>query len=80
MQVQNKHCYSIGTQEEAIEDKRILKGDCFKNYEDFTVLEYIIPLQVMAYKMYKAKDQELYIREYPKTSDVLETKTARFRK
>ena len=52
MQVQNKHCYSIGTQEEAIEDKRILKGDCFKNYEDFTVLEYIIPLQVMAYKMY----------------------------
>jgi len=80
MQVQNKHCYSIGTQEGAIKDKRILESDCFKNYEDFTVIEYIIPLQIMAYKMYKAKDQELYIREYPKTSDVLETKTARFRK
>ncbi|GBD63114.1 SIS domain-containing protein [Tetragenococcus halophilus] len=79
MQVQNKHCYSIGSQKGAIDDKRILSSEHFMNYEGFTVLEYIVPMQVLAYFMYKAKDQELYIREYPKTKDVLKTKTENFR-
>lgn len=78
MQVQNIHCYSIGSQDDAIENQRIMSHEHFANHEDFTVLEYIVPMQVLSYLMYKSKGQELYIREYPNTKDILKTKTDKF--
>ncbi len=72
MNDQNEHIYSIGAQE-GIESPHVLTGP-FINDEDFSPLEYIIPLQLFAYLLYTAKGIDLNVRNYPRTRDMLPTK------
>lgn len=72
MYEQNAHVYSIGAQE-GVESDCILDGG-FINDEDFSTLEYCVPLQLMAYLTYTARGIDLNVRNYPRTRDMLPTK------
>ena len=72
MHEQNAHAYSIGAQE-GVESPQVLTAP-FINDEDFSPLEYIVPLQLFAYLLYTAKGVDLNIRNYPRTRDALPTK------
>lgn len=72
MHGQNTHVYSIGAQE-GVESDHVLDGG-FVNDEDFSTLEYCVPLQLMAYLTYTARGIDLNVRNYPRTRDLLPTK------
>lgn len=69
---QNEHSYSIGTQD-GVDSIHVLDGG-FINDEDFSTLEYCIPLQLFAYLLYTAKGIDLNVRNYPRTREALPTK------
>lgn len=72
MNDQNEHVYSIGAQD-GVESGHVLEAD-FINDEDFSALEYCIPMQLLAYLTYTAKGIDLNVRNYPRTRDALQTK------
>ena len=72
MNEQNAHVYSIGAQD-GVDSPHVLTGP-FVNDEDFSTLEYCVPLQLFAYFLYTAKGIDLNIRNYPRTKDALPTK------
>ena len=72
MNDQNPHAYSIGAQE-GVESDHVLDGG-FIDDEDFSALEYCVPLQLLAYLTYTARGIDLNVREYPRTRDMLPTK------
>lgn len=69
---QNDHVYSIGAQN-GVESDHVLDAE-FIDDEDFSTLEYCIPLQLLAYLTYTAKGIDLNVRNYPRTRDALPTK------
>ncbi|MDP4109171.1 MAG: SIS domain-containing protein [Bacillota bacterium] len=69
---QTEHSYSIGAQQGA-ESKHILDGG-FIDDDDFSTLEYCVPMQLFAYLLYTAKGIDLEVRNYPRTKDALPTK------
>lgn len=69
---QNEHAYAIGAQE-GVDSKHVLDAG-FIDDEDFSPLEYCVPLQLFAYLLYTAKGIDLNIRNYPRTKDALPTK------
>ncbi len=75
---QNQHAYSIGEQDGA-DSEKVLNGG-FINDEDFSTLEYCVPLQLFAYLLYTAKGIDLNIRNYPRTHGLLPTKANPVRK
>ena len=72
MNEQNEHSYALGTID-GVETPHVLKAP-FINDEDFSTLEYCIPLQLFAYLLYTAKGIDLNVRNYPRTRDALPTK------
>ena len=72
MKEQGYHVYSIGKQD-GVEDPRILDG-AFVDDEDYSILEYCVPLQLLAYLTYRSRGYDLNVREYPKVKEVLSTK------
>ena len=56
-----------------MESGHVLEAD-FINDEDFSALEYCIPMQLLAYLTYTAKGIDLNVRNYPRTRDALQTK------
>lgn len=72
MNDQNAHAYSIGAQT-GVSSSHVLEAP-FVNDEDFSTLEYCVPLQLFAYLLYTAKGIDLNIRNYPRTRDALPTK------
>ncbi len=72
MNEQNAHSYAIG-KVDGVETPHILDAP-FINDEDFSTLEYCIPLQLFAYLLYTAKGIDLNVRNYPRTKDALPTK------
>ncbi|MCI8475237.1 MAG: SIS domain-containing protein [Oscillospiraceae bacterium] len=72
MHEQHPHVYSIGAQE-GFDSPHILAAP-FVNDEDFSTLEYCVPLQLFAYLLYTAKGIDLNVREYPRTNGALPTK------
>lgn len=69
---QHPHVYSIGTQK-GFNSSHILEAP-FINDEDFSTLEYCVPLQLFAYLLYTAKGIDLNVRNYPRTNGALPTK------
>ena len=69
---QNQHSYAIGAQD-GVDSKNVLDGG-FINDEDFSTLEYCVPLQLFAYLLYTAKGIDLNVRNYPRTREALPTK------
>jgi len=69
---QHDHVYSIGRQE-GFTSPHIMEGP-FINDEDFSTLEYCVPLQLFAYLLYTAKGIDLEVRNYPRTKGALPTK------
>lgn len=69
---QHPHAYSIGAQD-GVESSHVLDGG-FVNDEDFSTLEYCVPLQMFAYLLYTAKGIDLTVREYPRPGVALSTK------
>lgn len=69
---QHPHVYSIGAQE-GFSSSHILEAP-FINDEDFSTLEYCVPLQLFAYLLYTAKGIDLNVRNYPRTNGALPTK------
>lgn len=74
----NEHVFSIGDQGEENND-HVLSGS-FTDDKYMSVFEYIIPLQLLAYRTFKGKGIDLNVREYPRISDYIKTKTDQFRK
>lgn len=74
----NNHVFSIGDQGEE-NNKHVLSGS-FSDDKYMSVFEYIIPLQLLAYRTFKGKGIDLNVREYPRISDYIKTKTEQFRK
>lgn len=72
MHDQNPHVYSIGVQD-GVESDHVLDGG-FVDDEDFSVFEYAIPLQLLAYLTYTARGIDLQVRNYPRTREALPTK------
>lgn len=69
---QTDHAYAIGKQE-GINSTHVLNGS-FVNDEDFSPLEYCVPLQLFAYLLYTTQGKDLNIRNYPDTKEILVTK------
>ena len=78
MAAQNEHVFSIGAQD-GEDNVHILKGS-FTDDKYMSVFEYIIPLQILAYRTFTGKGIDLNVREYPKMAGYLNTKTEEFRK
>lgn len=72
MAEQNKHVFALGSQDEANDD-HVLAGS-FTDDEYMSVFEYIIPLQLLAYRTFTGKGIDLNVRNYPRISKVVPTK------
>lgn len=64
--------FGVGAQD-GVDSPKVLDGG-FMDDEDFSPLEYGIPLQLFAYLLYTAKGIDLEVREYPRPGDALSTK------
>lgn len=78
MAAQNEHVFSLGGQE-GEDNVHILNGS-FTDDKYMSVFEYIIPLQILAYRTFTGKGIDLNVREYPRMTGYLNTKTDDFRK
>lgn len=74
----NEHVFAIGDQGDDNND-HVLSGS-FTDDKYMSVFEYIIPLQLLAYRTFKGKGIDLNVREYPRIGDYIKTKTDQFRK
>lgn len=59
-----KHSYLIQDKENETKDQRILRAS-FSRYEEINPIEYIIPFQVLAYRMSNGKGIDLSIKKFP---------------
>lgn len=78
MAAQNEHVFSLGGQD-GEESVHILNGS-FTDDKYMSVFEYIIPLQILAYRTFTGKGIDLNVREYPRMAGYISTKTEDFRK
>ncbi len=78
MAEQNSHVFAIGKQD-GDESKHVLNGT-FTDDEYMSVFEYIVPLQLLAYRTFKGKGIDLNVRNYPRISAAVPTKSDNFRK
>ena len=72
MAEQNEHVFALGKQDNTT-SKHVLAGS-FTDDEYMSVFEYIVPLQLLAYRTFKGKGIDLNVRNYPRTGAAVPTK------
>lgn len=72
MSKQNKHVFALGHQDNCT-SSHVLDAS-FTDDEYMSVFEYIVPLQLLAYRTFKGKGIDLNVRNYPRTSADVPTK------